>query len=124
MFNIDLQSRIPVWEQIVKMIEKYIQLGILSPGDKLPSVRELTQQIGINPNTVQKAMNDLSMRGIIISVSGRGSFVSRDARAVLLEKAEKRLPELSSLISELLVSGVSVDEIKKTVQEAVEKTEE
>lgn len=63
MFNIDLQSRIPVWEQIVKMIEKYIQLGILSPGDKLPSVRELTQQIGINPNTVQKAMNDLSMMG-------------------------------------------------------------
>lgn len=121
MFSIDTQSRIPVWEQLVKSVEKYIRIGILLPGDKLPSVRELTQQTGINPNTVQKAMNDLSMRGIINSVSGRGSFVSDDAGLILLEKAEKRLPELAALVQELSASGISFEKIEKTVRDSVKK---
>lgn len=54
MINLDYQSRIPIYEQIINQVERYIALGIYKPMEQLPSVRELASNLGINPNTVKK----------------------------------------------------------------------
>ena len=57
MFQIDIMSRIPVYEQLIRQTEKFILLGVLKEGDKLPSVRQLSAELSINPNTIQKAFS-------------------------------------------------------------------
>jgi GntR family transcriptional regulator len=55
MFVVDVMSRVPVYEQIIKQVEEQVLTGILKEGDKLPSVRSLSVKLSINPNTIQKA---------------------------------------------------------------------
>ena len=74
MFQIDIMSRIPVYEQLIRQTEKFILLGVLREGTKLPSVRQLSAELSINPNTIQKAFTELDRRGIIFSVKGTGSI--------------------------------------------------
>ena len=83
MFQIDIMSRIPVYEQLIRQTEKFILLGVLKEGDKLPSVRQLSAELSINPNTIQKAFTELDRRGIIFSVNGRGNFVADKALKAL-----------------------------------------
>lgn len=54
LINLDYQTRVPIYEQIVHEIERYVALGILKPKDQIPSIRELAGQLGVNPNTVKK----------------------------------------------------------------------
>lgn len=78
MFQLDLKSGVPISDQIVNGFIKLTALGILSGGEKMPSVRSLASQFSVNPNTVQKAYTLLEQNGIIYSVKGKGSFVSDD----------------------------------------------
>jgi GntR family transcriptional regulator len=75
MLNLDLQSRIPIFEQIKAGLARLIYLGALAADEQLPSVRALAEQLAVNPNTVQKAYAQLEAIGLIYSVSGRGNFV-------------------------------------------------
>ena len=59
MFNLDYQSRLPIYEQIVEQFERYIAYGVLKPKEQVPSIRELAASLGINPNTVKKAYEEL-----------------------------------------------------------------
>lgn len=76
MFSLDLQSRQPIYEQLKNKIGELVLLGQLRPDDQLPSVRSLARELGVNPNTVQKAYQDLERESIIYSVAGRGSYIS------------------------------------------------
>lgn len=76
MIQIDLQSRVPLYEQLQEQIIRLSMLGILDENQQLPSVRALAREVGVNPNTVAKAYQQLEQQGIIYTVSGRGSFVS------------------------------------------------
>lgn len=76
MIQIDLTSRVPIYEQICTNIIRLASAGVLSPGDKLLPVRSLASQLGINPNTVAKAYKLLEGDGYIISNVGRGSYLS------------------------------------------------
>ena len=69
MFVIDAQSKLPIFEQLKKQILEFITIGVLVPNDKLPSVRSLASQIGVNPNTVAKAYQELVTR---IYILGKG----------------------------------------------------
>ena len=62
MFVVDVMSRVPVYEQIIKQVEEQVLTGILKEGDKLPSVRSLSVKLSINPNTIQKAYTELDRR--------------------------------------------------------------
>jgi GntR family transcriptional regulator len=75
MFELDLQSRQPIYAQLKGKISEMVLTGKLKPHDQLPSVRILARDLGINPNTVQKAYQDLERGGIIYSTAGRGCFV-------------------------------------------------
>ncbi len=76
MLQIDLTSRVPIYEQIYTNIIRLASAGVLKPGDKILPVRSLASQLGINPNTVAKAYRQLESEGYIISNVGRGSYVS------------------------------------------------
>lgn len=81
MFSLDLKSGVSICDQIVNGFIKLKALGLISAGDKMPSVRELAMKFSVNPNTVQKAYAILESGGIIYSVKGKGSFVSDDESA-------------------------------------------
>ena len=74
--KIDINNSTPIYEQIYKQLLEYITTGLMQANDKLPSVRELSSSIHINPNTVVKAYRLLEEQGFIYSVPGKGSFVS------------------------------------------------
>ena len=74
MFKLDTQSRTPIYEQLKAQITELVVIGALEPGSQLPSVRSLARDLGVNPNTVQKAYQDLERDQVIYSVSGKGSF--------------------------------------------------
>ncbi|EEC56496.1 transcriptional regulator, GntR family [[Bacteroides] pectinophilus ATCC 43243] len=79
MYQIDVISRTPVYEQIIRQTEEFILKGVLKPGDRMPSVRTLSVELSVNPNTIQKAIAELDRRTLIKSVPGKGSFISDNA---------------------------------------------
>lgn len=105
MIQIDWQSRTPIYDQLIRGVVRLKSLGVLQPGEKLPSVRSLAGQLGVNPNTVQKAYQMLETQGVIYSVSGKGSFISDSMGASdeLLQAAEERV---RNVLAEAAQTGV------------------
>ena len=121
MFQIDPMSRTPIYEQIIEQTEKFILTGAISPGDQIPSVRSVSVQLSVNPVTILKAYTDLSNRGLIQSVPGRGYFVCNDAREKLSEGKASLLSEVSALASELALAGIPMEAVIKKIEEAYGK---
>ena len=95
MVTINYKDGRPFYEQVKDDLRRLVVSGVLRPGDKLPSVRELAGQLAINPNTIQRAYRELETEGYIISVPGRGSFAAhRD------EENDKRRRELVERLRE------------------------
>jgi len=121
MFRIDNQSRQAVYEQIVQQVEKYVLSGILAAGNKMPSVRKLSVELNVNPNTVQRAYTELERNGVIVTSPGRGAFVSDAGSAVLREERRRvYLKELEEVLIELKVSRVDKKQILTIVEKAYE----
>ena len=115
---IDSMSRQPVYEQIVDQLEQMILSGLMRPGEQLPSVRSLSLELSINPNTIQKAYAELDGRGIIYTLPGRGGFVSQNAPELLAEARRSRLGTVRELARELALAGVPEDEVLACVRSA------
>lgn len=123
MYQIDVMSRVPVYEQIVNQTEKFVLTGVLNGGDKMPSVRALSMQLSINPNTIQKAMNELDHRGITLSVPGKGCFVTEGAKETIMKNKRLDLNEVETDIRELKLVGVTKQEIYNIVDKIYEEVE-
>ena len=117
MFVIDIMSRMPVYEQLIKQVEDQVLTGLLKEGDKLPSVRSLSVSLSINPNTIQKAYTELDRRELIITVPGKGSFISDKALEIVGASSRSKINELVAIIRELKYAGVTKEEIIKVVEE-------
>lgn len=98
--QVEYHSGIPVYKQIISAIEAAIALGQLADGDKLPSIRELSAQLGINPNTTAKVYRELELKGLIESRAGSGSFVLFQETLTLSATEKRNL--VSSLFGNLL----------------------
>lgn len=109
--NLDYQNRTPIYEQIINEFERYVALGILNPKEQIPSIRELASTLGINPNTVKKAYEKLEAKGIIQTVSTKGTFISDHVDNVASEKIANDIELISKRISELEKLGISRKEI-------------
>ena len=118
MFVIDKFSRKPIYEQIIEGIEKQIIGGIIKELDQLPSIRELSVTLSVNPNTIQKAFTELDRAGIIFSNQGRGCFVAADAKEKIRARMSEKLAELSALAHELALSGIDETTLIDTVKKA------
>lgn len=123
MYHIDAMSRVPVYEQIVEQTEKFILAGILKPGDKIPSVRNLSIELSVNPNTIQKSIVELDRRGLILSVPGKGCYVAEEARTALSAVKRKKMAEIKDEIKELALAGVTKEELLELIEEVFTKKE-
>ena len=116
MINLDYQSRIPIYEQIVDGIEKYVALGILKEKTQIPSIREMAGNLGINPNTVKKSYDILENRGVITTISTNGTFISENTKKATDEKINKEISIIREKIDELTKMGISYDEIIERIK--------
>lgn len=114
MFQIDPTSRVPIYEQLINNVVRLTSVGVLKPDDKLPPVRALASQLGINPNTVAKAYRDLEMRGYIYSSVGRGSFIHPNMTADAARKL-LILEKFTEVCGDAYNCGVSYEDLNHII---------
>ena len=122
MFQIDLMSRTPIYEQLKDQTEKMILAGILKPLDKMPSVRRLSLDLSVNPNTIQRAYTDMCNMGILVSMAGRGCYVTQNAPDIIRQDALRKLEGLDRIIGELKLAGVDLEKITEHINEIYKNT--
>lgn len=123
MFDIDVKSRVPIYEQLTENVKRLIIQGVLTPGEQLPSVRSLAQELTINPNTIQKAYRELEREGYVISRPGKGSFVNDMTDVINKERISSLTEELERLIKELVFLEVPGDDLKKLIDKVQQEKE-
>lgn len=115
MINLDYQSRMPIYEQIVQEIERYVALEILKPEEQIPSIRDMASTLGINPNTVKKAYDILESRGVIVTLSTKGTFITPKTNKVMNKAIDEKINKLKREIEEIQKYGISKEEIIKRI---------
>ena len=116
MIQINYRDPRPIYEQLRDGFRQLILSGVLEPGSRMPSVRELAASLAINPNTIQRAYRELEAEGCICSAPGRGSFVCKTDAALLTRRAELS-EQLRRAAKELRALGASDEEITALVKE-------
>jgi GntR family transcriptional regulator len=121
MFQLDLKSRKSIYEQIVDNYKELIVAGVLAPNDKLPSVRDLSSALTVNPNTIQKAYRALEQSGWIYTVSGLGCFVGEARHEPDPVQTRILLEKISTLIQELLFLGVPQADVRQALDKIIQE---
>ena len=121
MIQLDYKSSVPICDQIVNGVIRLKALGVLKSGTQLPSVRQLAEQLSLNPNTIQKAYGILETNGILCSVKGKGSFISGDenAEAAVLARAKANFREAVAKAREL---GLTDAQLMEMINEKGDET--
>ncbi|WP_288225877.1 GntR family transcriptional regulator [uncultured Enterococcus sp.] len=121
MVRIDKNSSRAYYEQLVLGIKEDILHGILQPGDKIPSVREMAKQLLMNPNTISKAYKVLEIERVLVTVKGKGTFVRAIEES---PRDELRVQELKQTLNELIIEArhlqISQEELIHWVKESEE----
>lgn len=118
MLTIDKYSRVPIYEQIIQQVEMHIALGDMPPDSLLPSVRSLSVELSVNPNTLQKAYPELERRGLCYTVPGNGRFISADAPQKLRSSRQSLLLDIADKTTQLAQAGIPLSDILTTVTSA------
>src|ERR1041384_6370596 len=104
-------SGVPIYLQLMEQVKHGIETGALRPGDQLPGIRPLAEELVINPNTVAKAYRELEHEGVIELRHGAGAFVARNARpAGATDRLRAAQSAVAKAIERLRAAGVSDDE--------------
>ena len=124
MILIDYKSRKPIYEQIIENMKQLVVSGALKRDEQIPSVRQLAQELAINPNTIQKAYAELERQGVINSLKGRGSFVGSSLQELRNIQQNERLEELAALSKELYRLQVPQEELYLVIQQVYKQQKE
>ena len=120
MISLNYRDSRPIYEQIKDGLKKLSVTGGLAAEERLPSVRALATQLSINPNTIQRAYNELEAEGYIYSVAGKGSFVSGTADADAVRRETLRA-DVKKLLNELRYLGVTEADAAALIEEVYEQ---
>ena len=116
--NLDFNSGIPIYVQIVEQVRALLLSGELKPGDQLPTVRQLASELRVNFNTIARAYRLLDEAGLISTQRGRGTYLldadATDDSGIL--KRDRIEVQVKTLIQSLVIQGYSVDEIRQTIE--------
>lgn len=124
-FDINPDSKNPIFEQIVSQVIFNIAAGGLAVGDLIPSVRELAPQLAIHPNTVAKAYKELERMGVITARRGRGMEVTPDAPKICQTQRRQRVGErIREALREVLSSGLPSGEIRRLVEDEIDRSKQ
>lgn len=117
MFLVNPRSKQPLYEQLVEQLRRQIVLGGMKAGAAMPSVRQLATELGINPNTIQKAYRRMEEEGMILSIPGKGSFVSDDLADMLTKQREDQRSKARHVLQACREMGLTKEEITQMVEE-------
>jgi len=123
LFLVNPKSKQPIYEQLVEQLRRQLILGGIEAGAALPSVRQLAMELGINPNTIQKAYRRMEAEGMILSIPGRGSFVSDDLAQMLAKEREDQLEKTRQMILLCREMGWPLQKIQELAAAAYEEGE-
>lgn len=116
MILLDYKDRRPIYEQIVERFSELILKGALEADSQLPSVRNLAMELSINPNTIQRAYQELERQGYIYSIKGRGSFTAQNEE-LAVNKRKELMKEIKKKVGEGRDMGVEFEEVINVVRE-------
>lgn len=112
-----LDSDRPIYAQILERIQMQIVSGVYQPGDKLPSVRELAMQAGVNPNTMQKALSELERSGLIITQRTSGRNVTEDMDMIKATRRQLAGEQIQEFLKKMQELGFEREDIIAMIQE-------
>lgn len=115
-FSIKLQPGQPIYEQIIYAVKKSLANGQLKAGDRFPAVRAISQALHVNPNTVQKAVSDLTAQGILQVYPGQGCFIAEKISAPKEVQSKVLIPLVEKLLIEASQHGVDEEELHQLIQ--------
>ena len=119
--SIDIHSSVAVYVQIENHVQFAIASSNLKAGDQLPSVRELSERLEVNPNTVAKAYRDLEVMGLLYTRRGMGVFVNKGVEAKCREECRKRIiGRMHEVVAEAKAAGLAGKEVTEIVSKSLE----
>ena len=118
--TIDISSSVAVYVQIENHVQFAIASGKMKAGDQLPSVRELSERLGVNPNTVAKAYRDLEVMGLLYTRRGMGVFVNKGIEAKCREDCRRRIiHRMHEVIAEAKAAGMTNGEVIEVAEKCL-----
>lgn len=121
MILIDHKDRRPIYEQIIERFQQMILCGAIQPNTAMPSVRSLAMDLSLNPNTIQRAYQELERTGYIYTIKGKGSFVS-DTEAAADYKRQELQKEMQVHVDKALLAGIAVEELLEMLKMCIESS--
>jgi len=115
---IDHKDRRPIYEQIIERFEQLILCGALENNAPMPSVRSLAMELSLNPNTIQRAYQELERAGYIYTIKGKGSFVSEISQNADRKRQEVK-KEMIEGIRKALLAGITPEELRQMLEECI-----
>lgn len=107
----------PIYKQLVEKLKLEIVLGTFKSGEKLPSVRELSSMILVNPNTIQRSLSELEQDGLIYTKRTAGKFVTEDESIIHQVKKELATKKIDNFINDMNILGLDKNEVIKLLEE-------
>lgn len=121
--KMNFESNLPIYIQIMNLIKTKIVSEELKRGDKLPSVRELSKELKVNPNTIQRAYQELEREEFVYTQRGMGTFVTENTETIQDVKKGMATDLIDQFFSEMKSLGFKTDEIKEMVSQWLAKEE-
>lgn len=119
-FQCDPTSRVPIYRQLIDQVRRAVARGKLLPGSRLPSVRVLSRELVVNPNTVARAYTELERDGMLHTRQGLGVFIAEpQAELTAAARRERFTAALDSFLTEAVHLGVSADDVLAAVQKRI-----
>src|SRR6188768_4202521 len=111
-FQVDTTTRVPIYRQLMDQIRLAVARGRLKPGSRLPSVRELSRQLVVNPNTIARVYTELEREGVLNTRPGRGVFVAQPNGELNDQARRERLrTAMDSLLTEAVHLGFTAEQV-------------
>lgn len=118
--NSDFSTSIPIYLQIIEQFKRQLATGVLSPGDKLPSQRELALELKVNANTVQRAYREMESLGLVETLRGQGTFIPENSQLVKETKVQMLTAVIDDFIQAMHDLGYEGDAILALIQQRIE----
>jgi GntR family transcriptional regulator len=121
-FRLDPRSGVASYLQIVQQVRQALLLGVLSEGDRLPTVKQVVAQVAINPNTVLKAYRELEMEGLVVARPGAGTFVTKTLAQTSISEHEPLRREFEGWLAKARAAGLTEAELDALIRTTVRDT--
>ena len=118
-FQLDRRSGVTTYMQLVQQVRQALRLGLLEPGDQLPTAKEVVGQLAINPNTVLKAYRELEREGLVAPRPGQGTFVQRSLASPSLGAASVLRRDLASWVRSAQAAGLGEEDVRALLDATV-----